>query len=110
MGYLLQITEANHGENEFYMLGGAGFNTEKERQANLATIPRFIHDCAQDDRCYVLDILDPADDFSVIDDFEISAETAHTLLGVDDFEPLREQERKMRDSAWLASLETSSIR
>jgi hypothetical protein len=99
MTYLLQITEANHTENQFFTLGGAGFDTEAERQANLATIPAFEHDCDAGDRCYILDILDPDDEFSVVDDFEISESTAHRLLGVEDFEPLRAQERALFEAA-----------
>jgi hypothetical protein len=99
MTYLLQITEANHTENQFFTLGGAGFDTEAERQANLATIPAHDHDCAANDRCYMLDILDPEDEFSVVNEFEISEATAHTLLGVEDFEPIRVRERAMWDAA-----------
>ena len=97
MSYLLQITEANRTENQFFTLGGAGFDTEAERQANLATIPAYDHDCDANDRCYMLDILDPDDDFSIVDEREISEATARALLGTDDFEPLREQERMMWD-------------
>lgn len=95
--FCIAITEANHAENEFYQLGGAGFLTDAERQANLATIPRFEHDCQDPtiDRCYRVDILNPDDQFTIDDEFEITEETAHALLGVEDFEPLREGERAM---------------
>lgn len=95
MTYLLQIVEANHDENEFYTLGGAGFRTEAERTANLTTIPVCDHNCDDDNRCYFLDVLDPADDFSVLEELEISEDTAKTLLGVSDLEPVRNQEREL---------------
>lgn len=103
--YLLQVTEANHTENQFYTLGGAGFDTESERRENLEGIAAYDHDCDADDKCYILDILDPEDGFSIIDDREISAKTAHELLGVEDFEPLREKERALWDAAWRVSHE-----
>ena len=91
--YNIAIVEANHTQNEFYTLGGAGWQTEAERDAELARIPAFEHDCAAAERCYIVDILDPADGWSIVGDREISEETAHVLLGVEDFEALREQER-----------------
>jgi len=96
--FLLQITEANHDENEFFTLGGAGFDTEAERAANLSRIPRIdpSHSCEDPavPRCYIVDVLDP-DGFSIVDNIEVSEQTAHELLGVDDFEPLRAGERAM---------------
>jgi len=106
MAHLLQIVEANHDENEFYTLGGAGFRTEAERTANLATIPVCDHNCADDNRCYFLDVLDPADDFSVLEEREISESTVKTLLGVTDLEPLRRQERELLDAEIAAHRES----
>lgn len=95
--FLLQITEANHDEGEFFVLGGAGFESEAARAANLATIPELKHDCQDPSisRCYTVDILDPADGWSIVDNVEVSEATAHALLGVADFEPLRQSERTM---------------
>jgi len=84
----LQVTEVNHTDNAFYMLGGAGFKTQRERSANLATIPLFEHDCENADVCYVLDVLDA--DGNLDDDREISRETAAALIGTNDFGPIRE--------------------
>jgi hypothetical protein len=91
--FLLAITEANHERDEFYSLGGAGFDTEQERAENITRISRDLdgHACAQASRCYMLDVLG-VDGWSLIDGFEISERTAHQLLGVDDFEPLRQQQ------------------
>lgn len=97
--YLLQLTEANHDENEFFTLGGAGFLTETDRQASIDRIKASVdltgHDCEDPEvhRCYLIDVLDPADQFTQIDNFEIDEDTAHEVLGVADFEPLRERER-----------------
>lgn len=89
----LQIVEANHVDDQFYTLGGAGFETAAERAENLMQIPAFEHDCDADDRCYILDFLD--EEMSITDDREISAQTAMELLGVDDLGPLRESEKQM---------------
>lgn len=97
--YLLQLTEANHDDNEFYALGGAGFLTQAERQASIDRIRAASdltgHSCQDPDvhHCYVIDVLDPADQFTVVDNFEIDEQTAHDVLGVADFEPLRTRER-----------------
>lgn len=93
--YLLRLTEANHGENEFFELGGAGFSTEAERAASIAGIPRDLgdHDCQTALCCYLVDVLSPEDDFSITDSFEVTEAIAHELLGVEDFEPLRARER-----------------
>jgi len=101
--YNLQIVEVNHTDNAFYTLGGAGWTTEAGRAANLASIPPFEHDCDAADRCYILDILDPTDGWSIVDDREISAETARTLLGVESFDELREAEKAMLDELVSAS-------
>jgi hypothetical protein len=95
--WLLQVTEANHVENEFFTLGGAGFLTKRERTANIATISRDLgdHVCDESDRCYMLDVLDHRDGFSLEDEFEISEATAHVLLGEPDFEPTRQREREL---------------
>lgn len=99
--YLLQLTEANHDEGEFFTLGGAGFLTETDRQASIARIKARVdltgHDCHNPDvhRCYLIDVLDPADQFTQVDNFEIDEDTAHHVLGLDDFEPLRERERAL---------------
>lgn len=97
--FLLQLTEANHDDNEFYTLGGAGFLSEAERQASIDRIKASAdltgHDCEDPDvhRCYLIDVLDPADQFTQLDNFEIDETTAHEVLGVDDFGPIRERER-----------------
>ena len=97
--FCVRITEANHAENEFFTLGGAGFPTEAERQASIDAIPKIGpgHDCRDPavQRCYIVDVLDPGDQFTVIDDFEITEETAHALLGVENFDPLRDRERAL---------------
>jgi hypothetical protein len=92
--FLLAITEANHDRDGFFALGGAGFDTAEERTENLSRISRDLdgHVCEQDNKCYFLDVLDSEDQFSVIDEIEISERTAHQLLGVVDFEPLRQQQ------------------
>lgn len=90
-GWGLQITEANHADNAFWTLGGIIVDTKRERDAEFVRIPAFEHDCDNDDRCYILDVLD--NDGSIVSDKEISADTARTLLGVDDLGPLREQDK-----------------
>jgi len=92
-GWGLQITEANHADNVFWTLGGIIVDTKRERDAEFKRIQAFDHDCDHDDRCYMLDVLDK--DGSIVDDKEISAETARILLGVDDLGPLREQDKAM---------------
>lgn len=89
----LEIVEANHMDSQIYILGGAGFETEEERAENLATIPAFNHDCDNDDKCYLLQIVN-ADGFTD-GEREISEATAKTLLGVDDLGPLHENEKQM---------------
>ncbi|GAA1992611.1 hypothetical protein GCM10009718_32900 [Isoptericola halotolerans] len=93
--YCLQITEANHDEDQFFTLGGAGWDSAHDRQVAIDSIPRLEHDCEDPTvrRCYIVDVLDPVDQFTIDDNFEIDEATAHTLLGVEDFEPLRERER-----------------
>lgn len=109
MAYGLQITEANHADDRFYTLGGILVDSKRERDAELAKIPAFDHDCAGDDRCYILDILE-RDGFSVADDREISAETAAILLGTDDFERLREQDRQRWDAVLASSQHAEVVR
>lgn len=94
--YLLQLVEANHVENEFFTLGGAGFTNDADRATNVAAISRDLndHDCETADCCYLVQVLDPRDEFTVDNEFEVSGPTAHALLGVDDFEPLRQAERR----------------
>lgn len=93
-GYGLQITEANHDEDEFFTLGGAIFDTAEERQASIDALPRFVHDCADPSvrRCYTVDVLDE-DGWSIVDNIEVSETTAQELLGTSDFEPMRQAER-----------------
>ncbi|ROR97827.1 hypothetical protein EDD28_2436 [Salana multivorans] len=93
-GYGLQITEANHDENEFFTLGGAIFDTAEERQASIDALPRFVHDCADESvrRCYTVDVLNE-DGWSIVDNIEVSETTAQELLGTSDFEPMRQSER-----------------
>lgn len=95
----LAVTEANHRDDAFYELGAAGFTSEAEMRANLSTIPVHRHHCDADDACYILDIWDGD---GLIDDQEISAETAMTILGVDDLTPLRE-DAKERIAALVAA-------
>lgn len=86
--YYLEITEANHTDNQFYTLGGAGWDTATERNEQYKSIPTYGHDCDNDDKCYFLDVVQPNGDR--IKEKEISAATAMTLLGVSDLTPLRE--------------------
>lgn len=103
--FLVQLVEANHVENEFFTLGGAGFTTERDRATNFAAISRDLtgHDCVTADRCYLVELLAPHDGFTVDDALEVSEATAHALLGVDDFEPLRQAERRTFTAAFEAS-------
>ena len=95
MSYLLQVTEANHDENAFYTLGGAGWGSAEERDEEFAAIPAYTHDCDNDNKCYLVDVIEPNGD--LLDSKEISVGQAHVLLGITDFEPAREEERKMWD-------------
>lgn len=102
----LQVVEANHEENAFHVLGGAGFTTHAETMASFNSAPTAQKQAPDDMRPgYVLDVLD--DDLNVIDDKRISAATARELLGAD-LDTLREkakaeeavvQERIAADSA-----------
>lgn len=107
MSYGLQITEANHDENQFFTLGGILVDSIEERDAEAAQIPKFDHDCDSGTACYMLDLLEE-DGFSTADGFEISKETALTLLGVADLEPLRESERALFGLALAFSKSTDS--
>ena len=92
MSHLLQVTEANHTRDEFYTLGGAGFESEAERAEEIAKLPRDLgpHSCETGNRCYLVDVLDGEDGFSVLESIEVTEETAHALLGIEDFEPIRQ--------------------
>lgn len=75
--YCLQVVEANHADNAFYVLGGAGWLTASERDIQFARIPSAVND--DDAKCwYILDVLDPD---GIIDDKTISADAARALLG-----------------------------
>lgn len=97
--FCLQLTEANHDENKFFTLGGAGFLSEAERQASIDRIKAATdltgHDCQDPEvhHCYLIDVL--ADNGDHLDNFEIDEATAYDVLGVDDFEPMRQLERDL---------------
>lgn len=78
----LQVVEANHEENAFHVLGGAGFRSGAGALASFNSAPAAPEqDPADMTPGYVLDVLD--DDLNVIDDKRISAATAQRLLGGD---------------------------
>ncbi|MFE6967087.1 hypothetical protein ACFVAJ_18385 [Agromyces sp. NPDC057679] len=101
--HTINIVEANHDDNEFYTLGTAVFDDEVHRDANLAKIPPHDHDCDESSRCYLLDIIDPEDGWSVLNNIEISEDTAKLLLGTQDLEPLRELDRALVRSVIAAA-------
>lgn len=75
--YCLQVTEANHTDNAFWNLGGAGWLTAEERDAEFARIPAHVND--EDAKCwYILDVLDPE---GIVNEKSISVETARALIG-----------------------------
>lgn len=85
----LQIVEANHREDAFHTLGGAGFDTPEGALASFRAAPTAPEQEPGDmNPGYVLDVLD--DDLNVIDDKRISAATARALLGAD-LDTLREK-------------------
>lgn len=92
----LQITEANHDDNTFYYLGLATFANEGQLLDGLQTIPAFKHDCDNDNKCYMLDILDDQGD--IVDDREISKKTALKLLGVKKLGKLRAQAKQYNEA------------
>lgn len=103
MKTMLVITEANRLEDRFYRLGGAAWDTEAECLAELAKIPATSHNCDDMALCYILDICN--EDGSIEDDQEISEATAKALLGVSDFQELRDLDRK-RVAAEIAAHRT----
>lgn len=100
MTYPLRLAEANHAESEIFELGYATYASQDTRLdfLNAMNPPEPGHDCMTADHCYSVDVL-AADGWSILDSIEVSAETAHTLLGLDDFEQLRRRERAMYAAA-----------
>lgn len=91
--YYLEITEANHKDNQFYTLGGAGWDTGRERNEAYKAVPGYKHDCDNDDKCYFLDVLNEE---GRIKEKEISPESVRTLLG-EPIEVLRDRAIKILD-------------
>lgn len=85
--YYLEITEAHHTDNQFYTLGGAGWDTARERNDAYKAVPAYKHDCANDDKCYFLDVLNEE---GRIKEKEISPESVRILMG-ESIETMREQ-------------------
>lgn len=71
--WILRITYCDENNNRFLTLGGAAWNTKRERDANLAKIPVATHDTN-----LVLDIMSPR---GTEDDRLIDPKTVERLLG-----------------------------
>lgn len=81
--YCLQVTEANHRDNAFWVLGGAGWLTKAEMDAAFIRIPSHVNN-PEAMQWYIVDVLD--EDGVIVDgaavyDKPISADTARRLLG-----------------------------
>lgn len=100
MTYPLRLAETNHTESEIFELGYAAYPSQDTRLDFLSAMnpPEPSHNCMTADHCYSIDVLD-TDGWTILDSIEVSAETAHTLLGLHDFEPLRRRERAMYAAA-----------
>jgi len=96
--YYLEITEANHTDNQFYTLGGAGWDTGRERNDAYKAVLEFTHDCDNDDKCYLLDVLNEE---GRIKEKEISPESVVFLLG-EPIDVLRQRAIERRDIEWTA--------
>lgn len=72
-GWILEITFCDEANNQFLSLGGAEWDTKRERDVNLRTIPRSGRDFN-----LILDICSPR---GIEDDRLISPETAERLMG-----------------------------
>jgi len=97
--YYLEITEANHTDNQFYSLGGAGWGTGRQRNENYKAVLEFKHDCDNDDKCYLLDVVQ--DDGTIIKEKEISPESVVFLLG-EPIDVLRQRAIELLDIEWAA--------
>lgn len=69
----LRITFCDEPNNEFVCIGGATWKTKRERDANLARIPK-----ASKDSPYILDIMR---DFDILSDRLITVDTVEQLMG-----------------------------
>jgi hypothetical protein len=103
----MQVVEANHADNAFYTLGGAGFLTEAETLARFKEIPEGPEpDPNSDEPTYMLDLLD---EDAAIDDKRITAATARQLLGAD-LNELREKAKADIASVQARIAEDQAIR
>lgn len=92
--FSLEIREANHDEDEFYLLGTFAFATAAARDAAYAVIDEHEHDCQdpQEKACYLVDLCEDAG--LIVDTKEVDVTTAQQLLDVDSLEPLRASARE----------------
>lgn len=89
--WYLQVTYADHLGNEFLTLGGAGWPTKAERDAEFASIPEAPDPGPAADGTYILDVIE-SDGYTHSADKIISEATAHALLG----QPLDDLKAKAR--------------
>lgn len=77
-GFYLQLTEANHDDNQFYDLGR--LMVEGPARAFFASLPDSKHDCDNNNVCYLIDLMQD-DPWGCVDSHEVTAKVAEQLLG-----------------------------